>query len=459
MLADNMKNIIALFFLLCMQAFHLVAQTNPIREKQLEAVNAHLSFTNEAIHGMLIVHRMLENFNQEVNKYVDLESAQVNFYGNADLPANVFLDLDHYFYETTPYEWFEKCRELRKDFPDELANIPDSVQAMKTLTDQINALRFTLDGFIQTHDLTQAENLRQIYDQLENGVTYYDRFYALKQHLWQSVSAWAGKHSLLYEQDHTLAIYTQLMELLDAIRNKDREGALRAFNPLRTERAELPGKQGITMKAILDEANGYLTNHSIPEFYNLYRSYYYYYNVGILNRTNRYGNGWIAEVNQEIRQSGRAEVYYLEEPHFFKVIYPERDDINPYQAGKDTVITDIPQELEKREIRSNKVIYVDDPYLTVQLYDHKDQDGDIVSINFNGEWVLKKQLLKNEPIELKLRLNDTGRNYLVLHAENIGKRPPNTMALKYTYRGNEREIILNSDMKESELIEIEYTDR
>ena len=103
MLADNMKNIIALFFLLCMQAFHLVAQTNPIREKQLEAVNAHLSFTNEAIHGMLIVHRMLENFNQEVNKYVDLESAQVNFYGNADLPANVFLDLDHYFYETTPY--------------------------------------------------------------------------------------------------------------------------------------------------------------------------------------------------------------------------------------------------------------------------------------------------------------------------------------------------------------------
>lgn len=75
------------------------------------------------------------------------------------------------------------------------------------------------------------------------------------------------------------------------------------------------------------------------------------------------------------------------------------------------------------------------------------------------KWVLRKQLLKNEPYELKLRLNDSGRNYLVLHAENIGKRPPNTMALKYTYRGKEHEIILNSDMQQSELIEIEYSDQ
>ena len=459
MSADNIKNSFAIACLILVMSGSLSAQSGTMEDKQLEAVNAHLAFTNEAIHGMLIIHRMLENFNQEVNKYVDLQSEQVNFYGNSDLPANVFLDIDHYFYETTPYEWYARCQELKGDLPRELNGLSDTIDAIKGLIDQINALRFTLDGFIQTHDLNQAENLKLIYQQLENGVTYYDRIYQLKQNLWHAVQDWGVHKHLFYDIDHAYNVYNELIELLGAVREKDREGALRHFNRLKAESSNQSGQESMLIKSILNEANDYLTNHSIPAFYQLYRPYYYYYNVGMLNKTNRYGNGWIALVNQLITQSSKPYLYYLEEPHFFKVIYPERDDINPFQAGKDTAIADIPQILEKREIRSDKVIYVDDPYLIVELYDHKEQDGDIVSINFNGEWVLRKQLLKNEPYELKLRLNDSGRNYLVLHAENIGKRPPNTMALKYTYRGKEHEIILNSDMQQSELIEIEYSDQ
>lgn len=454
-----MKNTFVIACLLLMISLRLPAQAVNAEDKQLEAVNAHISFTNEAIHGMLIVHRMLENFNQEVNKYVDLESDQVNFYGNSDLPANVFLDIDHYFYETTPYEWYAKCQELKGDLPKELSMLTDTIEAIKGLIDQINALRFSLDGFIQTHDLNQAENLKLIYQQLENGVTYYDRVYQLKQNLWQVIESWGTRKHLFYDHEHTFNVYNELIDMLAAVREKDREGALRHFNRLKAESSNQSGREGALIKSILSEANDYLTNHSIPPFYQLYRPYYYYYNVGMLNKTNRYGNGWIALINQTISQASNPYLLYLEEPHFFKVIYPERDDINPFQAGKDTAIADIPQILEKREIRSDKTIYVDDPYLVVELYDHKEQDGDIVSINFNGEWVLKKHLLKNEPYELKLRLNETGRNYLVLHAENIGKRPPNTMALKYTYRGKEHEIILNSDMQQSELIEIEYSDQ
>lgn len=137
-----MKNTFVIASLLLMISLRLPAQAVNAEDKQLEAVNAHISFTNEAIHGMLIVHRMLENFNQEVNKYVDLESDQVNFYGNSDLPANVFLDIDHYFYETTPYEWYAKCQELKGDLPKELSMLTDTIEAIKGLIDQINALRF-----------------------------------------------------------------------------------------------------------------------------------------------------------------------------------------------------------------------------------------------------------------------------------------------------------------------------
>ena len=79
----------------------LFAQSSNQVEK-VKALNKYVHFTNEATHGMLIVHRMLENFNQEVNKYVDLQSNQLNFYGNKDLPKNIFEDPEHWFYPISP---------------------------------------------------------------------------------------------------------------------------------------------------------------------------------------------------------------------------------------------------------------------------------------------------------------------------------------------------------------------
>lgn len=40
--------------------------------KRVKALDQYVSFTNESIHGLLIVHRLLENFNKNINKYVDL---------------------------------------------------------------------------------------------------------------------------------------------------------------------------------------------------------------------------------------------------------------------------------------------------------------------------------------------------------------------------------------------------
>jgi hypothetical protein len=52
--------------------------------KKLEALNEYVNFTNESVHGLLIIHRLLENSNQEVNKYVDLPNYKINNINNSD---------------------------------------------------------------------------------------------------------------------------------------------------------------------------------------------------------------------------------------------------------------------------------------------------------------------------------------------------------------------------------------
>ena len=59
----------------------------------------------------------------------------------------------------------------------------------------------------------------------------------------------------------------------------------------------------------------------------------------------------------------------------------------------------------------------------------------------------------------KIATQPTGQNFLLLHAYNVGKRPPNTIGVKYKYRGETKEIILKSDYNTSELIEIKLVDK
>ena len=68
----------------------------------VSTLNDYVKFTNESIHGMLIVHRLLELYNQDINKYVDLEGYELNFFSNADLPQDIFEDPDQWFFDESP---------------------------------------------------------------------------------------------------------------------------------------------------------------------------------------------------------------------------------------------------------------------------------------------------------------------------------------------------------------------
>ncbi|MGB4959326.1 MAG: hypothetical protein WBO36_07610, partial [Saprospiraceae bacterium] len=153
-------------------------------QDKVNALNSYVNFTNESTHGLLIVHRLLENFNKNINKYVDLPDQQINFYSNKDLPENIFEDPENWFYETSPNEWYQKIATASGSLPSATqTKLKASADEMKIIIDKVNQLRFDLEQQIKSLDLTKRENLSLVYDKLEEGVLLYKNFYIKQQEL------------------------------------------------------------------------------------------------------------------------------------------------------------------------------------------------------------------------------------------------------------------------------------
>jgi hypothetical protein len=67
----------------------------------------------------------------------------------------------------------------------------------------------------------------------------------------------------------------------------------------------------------------------------------------------------------------------------------------------------------------------------------------------------QKLSLETKPKEVRLKLNKKGKNYIILHAENIGRMPPNTIGIKYKYHGQNQTVLLQSNLHTSEILEFQ----
>ncbi|MEO1515523.1 MAG: WG repeat-containing protein [Bacteroidota bacterium] len=114
------------------------------------------------------------------------------------------------------------------------------------------------------------------------------------------------------------------------------------------------------------------------------------------------------------------------------------------------------EEMTKRNIKNGRTIRVKSRELVVELFDHKKLDGDVISMNFKGEWIVKYHELRSERHRLRLFLDgEKGTNYLMLYANNLGKEPPNTVALNIDDGTDVQRVILNADLKSCDIIYFE----
>ena len=428
-------------------------------------INNYIHFANESTHGMLIAHRILEGFNQEVNAFVDLQSNQLNFYGNKDLPKNLFEDPEHWFYNISPNTLYTKAKTTpwTSNAKSELDRIADE---MHQICLNVNQMRFKMESFINNNDLKQVDNQVEIFRQLNHCASLYDRYFEANDQLHAQVNKLLDKENNTTAQKNNFRTIQQTIKsLLEIIRYGFYDELQSNIQTLKNENAILQAQSAsdrklkdaqIAVEEALDMVEAFRDNKAIPERYNIYGNAYYYYNVQLISTLNRYGKGFVSNANQILSAKDEQQVLLLEEPHYFKVVLPTKKV--PLEQGE-TVIRTLPTKLKERTVVvSKKSIEHVDKKILLEIFDHRQEDGDIISLNFNGHWILKEKKLSKLPLKIIVEVNDTGENYLLLHAENLGDIPPNTIAVRYFINGQRKLVVLNSDMDHSEMIRFDKVD-
>jgi len=112
------------------------------------------------------------------------------------------------------------------------------------------------------------------------------------------------------------------------------------------------------------------------------------------------------------------------------------------------------EEFEGRKISYTKNLEFNSTDISVKIWDHGRQDGDIVSIYLNGRSVVNKHYLTYYKREFQIKLDPTKSNDLFLYAHNLGKSPPNTVSIEISDGTKSENIILNSDLESCEAVMI-----
>ena len=455
--------------------FFIAVQTSYSQHREeVNALNTYVSFVNESTHGILIIHRLLENFNQEVNKYVDLPGYRINNISNSDLPLNIFKDEDHWFYSITPYELYDKIQREKDIMGENIYNrLFPLAREIYINNNRINKARFDISDFIDNSDLTKKAELDSVYRLLEHAVDLIDLSFAhqinLEGELEKAFVQFTGNRD---QNNEFLDLYESARDILLSIRvsseSETRSNLKRLMPKLESSIKSIGNIKDQKKRSLVQKITGInsdfigivqqlIDSPNVSEEYKLYGAYYYYYNVRMVEKFNRYGNGFVGMLNDLIDADNMLVLHKMEIPHYFKVIYPKRIDKQVETiSSKIRNIENIPQKLAKRKVKPvpDEVIIADSYSLEIELFDHKIQDGDIVSINFNGDWVYENISLETKPKTLNLELNRTGKNFVIIHCVSEGRRPPNTAGVHYYYKGKKHTIILESDMNTSVLVEI-----
>lgn len=111
------------------------------------------------------------------------------------------------------------------------------------------------------------------------------------------------------------------------------------------------------------------------------------------------------------------------------------------------------KQLEKTEVQLKESINLDTKKVKVSIWDDNVEDGDIISLSLNGEWIIRNLRVSKCKATFFLDLVE-GENFLIMKAENIGEKPPNTAAFYFETDTFKKEMVLNSDLGKSEMVSI-----
>lgn len=102
----------------------------------------------------------------------------------------------------------------------------------------------------------------------------------------------------------------------------------------------------------------------------------------------------------------------------------------------------------KRDVRVSRVVEVQKPTIRIKIWDSGVVDGDIITLFLNGKKIVDKYRVVKAKYAIPVTLAEDN-NFLILHAEDLGDIPPNTIAVSVDDGITEQMLVLSSDLKTS----------
>ncbi|GIV33809.1 MAG: hypothetical protein KatS3mg031_1344 [Chitinophagales bacterium] len=117
--------------------------------------------------------------------------------------------------------------------------------------------------------------------------------------------------------------------------------------------------------------------------------------------------------------------------------------------------TQIPEAIaEGRPIHIREIVQVHSPVIELWMWDDENEDGDTISLSFNGKLILERYMVTKEKKKIQLTVDPEGENVLVMYAHNLGTHPPNTAAISIHDGRAERTLTLKSDLKRCDAVKL-----
>lgn len=107
-----------------------------------------------------------------------------------------------------------------------------------------------------------------------------------------------------------------------------------------------------------------------------------------------------------------------------------------------------------RQVRVDRTLVVHNNDIRLKVWDNGIVDGDVVTLFLNGERILREYRVDKRKWSIPVKVNK-GENLLILHAEDLGKISPNTVAVSIDDGVSEQIIVLSSNLSESGAILIQ----
>ncbi|RYG44366.1 MAG: hypothetical protein EOO01_19660 [Chitinophagaceae bacterium] len=93
--------------------------------------------------------------------------------------------------------------------------------------------------------------------------------------------------------------------------------------------------------------------------------------------------------------------------------------------------------------------------VVLAIWDDAVEDGDSISLNINGSWVVQGMPVKKRPQFISVTL-DTGVNKIIFIADNEGSIIPNTSMLEIIHGNQRKSYKIDTDLSRNNLVNIEY---